>query len=335
VTAIASRQPASTARTWRSLAGHVWVRFLARRLLRLAGVVVALVIATFLMVQLIPGDPVRNSVGLDTPSARVEAIRHEQGLDRPLLQQFTGYVGRLLHGDMGRNFTTQQPVKDLVTQRLGTSLELAGTALAFVLFFGVAIGMLAAALTKEGRRPRLEVLFTGTSSVLGAIPDYLMATILAFVFAVQFRLLPVAGAASASALVLPALAVGIHATATLSRVVRVESLNVLAQDYIRTARSDRLPWLTVYARHVLPNVLTAALALAGLIFASVLGGAIVVENVFARPGLGTAIVTAVIAKDYPTIQGITLVLGILVVSINTVVDFVLALLDPRSLARHA
>jgi peptide/nickel transport system permease protein len=319
----------------RSVVRNPWTSFLARRLLGFIGIVVALVFATFLMVQLVPGDPVVNSLGPDTPLARVVEIRHQYGLDRPLLEQFTTYVGRLLHGDLGRNFLSQQPVTDLIKQRLGTSAQLAGTALLFVLLVGVAIGMLAAALTNEGRHRRLEVVFTGTTSVLGAVPEYLMATILAFLFAVELRLLPVAGSGSLSTLVLPALAVSVHGTATLSRIVRVETLNVLAQDYIRTARSDRLPWWTVYMRHALPNVLTAALALAGLIFASVLGGAIVVENVFARAGLGTSIVNAVIAKDYPTVQGITLVFGIAIVTINTLIDIAIALLDPRSLARHA
>jgi peptide/nickel transport system permease protein len=195
--------------------------------------------------------------------------------------------------------------------------------------------MIAAALTQEGRHPRFERVFAAVTSVIGTVPDFLMATILAYIFAVQLRLLPVAGSGSFKTLILPALAVGLHSTATLARIVRVETLNVMAQGYIRTARSDRLPSWMIYIRHALPNAMATALTIGGLIFASVLGSAVVVEIVFARPGLGTALVHAVVQKDYPVIQGITLVLGIAVVLINTIVDVLLAILDPRSLQRQS
>jgi peptide/nickel transport system permease protein len=312
-----------------------WCRFVLRRLIGLVLILIGLVIATFLMVQLIPGDPVTNALGLDVPPAQLEAIRKQLGLDDPLYLQFWHYVSGLVHGDMGQSFYNSQPVADLIQERIGTSLELALAAILPVLVCGTAIGMIAAALTREGRHRRFELGFTAVTSVVGTVPDYLMGTILAFLFAVQFRLLPVAGAGSFKTLILPALAVGLHSTATLARIVRVETLNVMQQLYIRTARSDRLPAWIIYGRHALPNALTAALTIGGLIFASVLGGTVVVENVFARPGLGTALVHAVIVKDYPIIQGITLVLGITVVTINMLVDVVLALLDPRSLARHA
>jgi peptide/nickel transport system permease protein len=143
--------------------------------------------------------------------------------------------------------------------------------------------------------------------------------------------LPVAGGQELSALILPALAVSIRPIATLSRIVRVETLNVLASDYIRTARGKRLPWRLVYLRHTLPNVVTAALTVGGLLFSGLVGGAVVVENVFARPGLGTMLVQGVITHDYPVVQGITLVLGVTVVVVNTLVDVMVAALDPRAL----
>ena len=312
-----------------------WFRFLLRRLIGLVFILAALVVATFVIVQLIPGDPIRNALGLDVPPDQLAAIREDLGLDDPLYTQFWHYVSGLFQGDMGKSFYNSAPVADLISQRIGTSLELAVAAIVLVLVGGIAIGMIAAAFTREGRHRRFELGFTAVTSVVGTIPDYLMGTVLAFFFAVQFRLLPVAGSESFDALILPALAVGLHSIATLARIVRVETLNVMQQPYIRTARSDRLPAWLIYGRHALPNALTAALTIGGLIFASVLGGTVVVENVFARPGLGTALVHAVIVKDYPTIQGITLVLGVGVVAINMVVDIVLALLDPRSLTRHA
>jgi peptide/nickel transport system permease protein len=318
----------------RTFLANPWVGFLIRRAIGLVCVLIALIVAVFFMVRLVPGDPVTNALGLDTPLDQLDRIRHEFGIDKPLFQQFTTYITRLIHGDLGKAFGTHQPVSQLIQQRIGSSLQLAGAALAIVLIAGVTIGMLAAAMTREGRRPKAELGFAGTTSVLGAIPDYLTGTILAFIFAVQFRLLPVAGSGSFEQLILPALAIAIPSTATLSRIVRVETLNVLAQDYIRTARSERIPPWRVYLRHALPNVLTAALTIGGLIFANLIGGAVVVENVFARAGLGSALVSAVIAKEYPIVQGIVLVLGVTVVVVNTIVDILLGVLDPRTLTKQ-
>jgi peptide/nickel transport system permease protein len=170
--------------------------------------------------------------------------------------------------------------------------------------------------------------------VIGALPEYLAGTFLAFVFAVWLRLLPVAGDAGWSSLVLPALAIALRPSAVLARIVRVETLNVLAQDYMRTARSKRLPVRLIYLRHTLPNVTTAALSIGGLLFAGLIGGAVVVENVFARPGLGTALVSAVMNRDYPVIQGLILMIGVAVAFVNLMVDVLQGILDPRSLTRQ-
>ena len=207
--------------------------------------------------------------------------------------------------------------------------------LALVLALSVPAGMFAGAFTREGRHRRAEVGFTAATSVIGSLPEYLAGTFLAFFFAVLFRLLPVAGSEGWQSLVLPALAMSLRPIAILARLVRVETLNVLAMDYMRTARSKRLPARLVYWRHVLPNVVTAALTIGGILFAGLIGSAVVVENVFARPGLGTTLVNAVLGRDYPIIQGIILVLGFTVVTVNATVDILLAIVDPRSMSRQA
>jgi peptide/nickel transport system permease protein len=150
---------------------------------------------------------------------------------------------------------------------------------------------------------------------------------------VFLRLLPVAGADNPLSVVLPALAISIRPIVVLARIVRVETLNVLAQDFIRTARSKRLPAVLLYGRHTLRNVITSALTIGGLVFTGLLGGTVVVENVFAWPGLGTVLVQAVLARDYPVIQGVTLFLGIAVVVVNTTIDLLLGVLDPRTAVR--
>jgi peptide/nickel transport system permease protein len=331
VTAPGARRPGGV----RALADNLWVRFIVRRLLGLIAVIVALIVGVFWVMQLIPGDPVTNALGLQATPIQVNRIKHENGYDLPAFEQFTRYIRHLSHGDMGQVFNVRQPVSELIAQRIGPSLELAGTALALVLFTSIPLGLLAGALTREGRHRKLELMFTSTTSTLGAVPELLIATVLVFVFAVQLRWLPVAGAGGFETLILPALSVAIGPAMILARIVRIETLGVLAQDYIRTARAKQLPSATLFFRHVLPNVLTAALTIAGLLFAALIGGTVIVENVFARPGLGSALVNGVLSKEYSQVQGIVLVIGITVVVVNAVVDVLLATLDPRSLARHA
>lgn len=312
-----------------------WFGFVLRRLTGLIGVVVSLLVVVFFLVHLIPGDPVIQALGPDTSPSDIERIRQEQGLNNPLVVQFGAYVADLLRGDFGTPFGSTTPVSELIAQRFFQSLSLAFAALFIVLVGSLVIGLVAAQLTNDGKHPRLEVAFTGVTSFFGALPDYLTATLLAFIFAVQLRWLPAAGSDGLESLILPAIALAFASMMNLARIVRVETLNVLAQDYVTAARSQRLPQHTIYLRHVLPNVLTAALTVGGIIFANIMGGAIIVEVVFARPGLGTALVTAVTSHQYVVVQGLVLVLGIIVVSVNAVVDVIVAAVDTRSLAGNS
>lgn len=311
-----------------------WIGFLARRLAGLVGVLFALILLGFFMVRLVPGDPVVAAFGTEIPESELERIRGDLGLDKPAVEQLTSYLGSVLQGNLGKSFTTNEPVIDMITQRIGSSLELAAAALFVTLIGGLLIGMVAAAWTRNGRHPGSEVAFGGITSMLGAIPDFVWATLLIFLFAVTQEILPASGSGGIKFLILPALALGLPMAANIARIVRVETLNVLAQDYTRTARSERIPAWRLYLRHVLPNVLTATLTIGGLIFAGLIGGAVVVETVFARPGVGSALVTAVTSMNYPVVQGIILVLGLSVVIINTCVDILLGILDPRTLTKR-
>jgi peptide/nickel transport system permease protein len=312
-----------------------WLGFLGRRLIGLAVVLVALVAATMLMVRVIPGDVALNILGDNASEADRQLVRYELGINRPIPEQFVSYTWGLFHGDMGKSFITKQPVSEIIANRLPKSAQLAAVSLLLVMLISVPFGLAAGALTRDGRHRRFEVGFTAVSSVVGSVPQFLTATFLAFIFAVWLRLLPVAGSDTWEASVLPILSISLSPIFILSRIVRVETLNVLAKDYIRTARSKRLSAIRIYFRHALPNVLTAALTIGGLLFANLIGGAVLVENIFARAGLGTELVKAILAKDYPVVQGIVIVLGITVVVINTVVDIALSLLDPRTLTRQS
>lgn len=312
-----------------------WARFLLRRLLGLVAVLSSLVVIVFFAIHLVPGDPLVNVIGAEASPDSLARLRKQYGLDDSLFWQFVHYVGHLLHGDLGRTYIYNYSVWGEIRAAIPNSLQLASGSFIAIFVCGVAIGMISAALTRDGRRRKFEIGLTGVSSIVSAIPDYLMATILVFFFAVEFRLFPVAGTRSLGALVLPVAAVSLHSIATLVRIVRVETLNVLAQDYIRTARSDRLPNWIILFRYALPNVLTAALTLGGVIFANILGGTIIVEVIFTRPGLGSLLVKAILEKEYPLVQGIMLLLGFVVVVTNLLIDLVLAMLDPRSLTREA
>jgi peptide/nickel transport system permease protein len=319
----------------RGVTQNVWLRFAARRLLGLVLVLFLLTVAVFATIRLIPGDPAEIFLGDQALPQEVAQYRADLGLNEPAYRQFFTFVGNLFHGDLGESFRTHQPVAQIISERLPNSLELAGLSLAFVLMIGIPLGLLMGALTREGRHRRLEVGYQATTQVLATIPEFLVATAVAYFFAVKFQLLPVAGDEGWKTIILPMVALVTGSTAAMSRFVRVETLNVLARDYIRTARSAQLSTSEIYFRHVLPNVLTAALTIGGLIFSGLIGGTVIVENVFARPGLGTAITDAMSGRDYPVIQGLILVLGAIVVITNAIVDLMLALIDKRTLARES
>ncbi|MFD3534147.1 ABC transporter permease [Streptomyces sp. NPDC058664] len=312
----------------RGLAPGPWGTFLLRRLAGLVAVAATLVVVTFLIVQLIPGDPARVLAGADASPADIERLRGRLGLDQTLSTRFADYAGGLLHGDLGLSFQTREPVADIIATRLPFTAELAVLAIVVVLLVAVPLGL---AIAVRGSR-RTDGAFTFATSLMGATPEYVIGTLLVLVLAVTLGAFPAAGAETLTSLVLPVAAIALPGSCVMARIVRREAASVLAQDYMRTARGRRLPPLTLYTRHALPNLLTATLTLGGLILASLLGGTVIVESVFAWPGMGQRVVEAILARDYPVIQGCVLVLGLLAALLNLVVDVVLALLDPRTLA---
>lgn len=313
---------------------HPWVRFGVRRLGRLLVSLWVLVTASFLMIHLIPGDPVRGALGPTAPAALVAAKREEMGLDDPLLVQYWHYLQNLFTGDFGTSLISQLPVSEIVAQRLPATLQLALLAFVVAVAIAVPLGVTMGVLTRRGHGRRTELTFTTTSVILGTIPDFLIAVGLVYVFGVNLGWLPVAGNDSASSYVLPVIALAIGPAAILARIIRVEMVAVLEADFVRTARAKRLPNRTVYLRHALPNALTASLTLGGLLLSSMVAGTVLVENVFAWPGLGSTIVSSILNKDYQVVQAVVLVYGAGVLLVNTVVDVALALLDPRSMIRE-
>jgi peptide/nickel transport system permease protein len=297
---------------------------------RLVVSMVLLVTATFAMIHLVPGDPVRASLGTTAPEALVKSRTHALGLDKPLWQQYGDYVSGAVHGDFGTSLTSGEPVTLIVKEKLPTTLRLAGSAFAVAVLFAVPLGVLMAALTHNGRRRYTELAFTTTAGAFASIPSFVLAVALIYLFGIHWRVFPVAGEGGLSSYVLPVLVLAIGPAFALTRIVRVEGLKTLDQDFIRTARGKRLPTRLIYLRHALPNMLTATLTISGLLLGGLIAGTVLIENVFAFNGLGTTLVTSVTQKDYPTVQALALLFGTFILLINFVVDVLLATIDPQS-----
>jgi ABC-type dipeptide/oligopeptide/nickel transport system permease component len=322
-------------RVFAGAAENAWLRFAVRRLGQLLISVWVLITASFGMIHLIPGDPVRAALGLNAPQSLVNARRAALGLNLPGWQQYLDYIRDLFEGRMGTSITTGLPVSQVIAEHLPATVELAVYAFAVAIVTSVPLGVIMAVLTRGGRRRSAELAFTSTSVVLAAIPGFLLAVGLVYVFGVHLGWLPVAGQGGFGSYVLPVLSLALGPAAVLARIVRVEMLAALQADYIRTARAKRLPDWLVYFRHALPNALTATITISGLLLAGLVAGTVLVENVFAWPGLGSTMVQSIVAKDYPVVQGIVLVYGIGVLLVNLAVDIALALLDPRSTIRES
>jgi peptide/nickel transport system permease protein len=304
--------------------------YFARRLLRLLVSLVLLLTLTFAMIHFVPGDPVRTALGVTAPAKLVAQRRAQLGLDKPLWQQYADYVDRAVHGDFGTSLTSGEPITEIVRARLPTTLRLAGLAFLAAVLVGVPLGVLSAALTRDGRRRYGELAFTTATGAFASVPGFLVAVGLIYLFGIKWRVFPVAGESGPSSYVLPIIALAIGPAAALARIVRVEGLKVLDQDYIRTARGKRLSARLIYLRHALPNMLTATLTISGLLLGGLIAGTVLIETIFAWTGLGSTLINAVTAKDYPSVQAVALVFGFFILLINFVVDMLLAVINPQS-----
>lgn len=312
-----------------------WLAFALRRGAQFVLSLWVLVTAAFLMIHLVPGDPVRAALGVNAPAELVEARRAALGLDQPLIVQYFDYLARLFTGDLGVSTLTNEPVAHIVATRFPATLQLALLACLLVLVIAVPLGVTMAVAIRGGRRRGLELGFAVVCVVVAAIPEFLLGVGLVYVFAVNLGWFPIAGNSTPLSVVLPVVALAVGPIAVFARIIRVELLSVLGQDFIRTARAKRLTPRKIYTRHALPNAMTATLTLAGLLLGGMVAGTVLVENIFAWPGLGTMIVQSILTKDYPVVQAIVLVYGVGVLLVNLVVDVALAMLDPRSTIRES
>jgi peptide/nickel transport system permease protein len=312
------------------------IRYLRGRVPAAILVLLGASLLVFSMLHFLPGDPVlimmasggggiAGAQGTDISQEQYEAIRHQLGLDRPLYVQFGAFVWNALHGDLGRSFRSNQSVAELIANVLPNTFRLALLSLGISCLVGVALGTLAAV-----RHNTWIDSATMAFALFGvAMPNFWFGLILISVFALYLRWLPATGIGGWNAIILPALALGMRSAAVIARLTRASLLEVLSEGYLTTARAKGLPERIVILRHSLRNALIPVVTIAGLQFGDLLAGAVVIEVVFARPGIGNLAVKAIENKDFPVVQGTVLVVATAYVVTNLLTDVVYALLDPR------
>lgn len=301
------------------------IPYLARRAVQAVGVLFGVSVITFLLAFLLPADPARMIAGRSATVAAVENIRTQLGLDRPIHQQYVSYMGRLFRGDLGRSYAQRTDVNRIVKSRLAPTLQLALAGIFFELLIGVPAGIIAA--TKRGSavdQTMMTLAFVGVSA-----PQFVVGLLLIYFLAYLIPIFPLGGYGTWKHLILPAVAVGLAGGGWYARVTRSAMIEVLRQDYVRTARAKGLLPNRVVLKHVLKNAVLPVVALIGLDIGVFMGGIVVVETVFGWPGIGQMIWQAIRLVDIPVIMGGVLVTALFVVIGNLVADLIYPVLDPR------
>lgn len=299
--------------------------YVSRRLLLLVPTLLGVTLATFLMLRLTPGDPVSIMLGEFASGPEVVRLRRDLGLDRPLVVQYLKFVERVVRGDLGTSIRSRRPVLDEITDRFPSTVVLTMAAMVLAVSAGVSIGAIAA----TSRNPAVDSAAMAFALLGLSMPTFWSGLLLILVFSLRLGWLPIIESEGLRALILPAVTLAAPASAVLARITRSSVLEGLRQEYIRTARSKGLVERAVVIRHALRNALIPVLTIMGLQFGGLLAGAVIVESVFARPGLGRLAVNAVLSRDFPMAQGIVLVVALIYVFVNLSVDVTYGFVDPR------
>lgn len=305
------------------------IAYALRRLIMLVPVLLGVSIAVFMLLHLTPGDPARLVAGPDARPEQVEEIRRLLELDRPLWEQYTRYMGRLLQGNLGRSIVTHAPVVSELTPRFLATAELAGAAMLVAVVGGMLIGIISA--TRQ--YSLLDNILSAVSLFGLSTPAYWLGLMLILLFSLKLGWLPSAGRGGISNLILPVITLGTFAMATVARMTRGSMLEVLHNEYVQTARAKGLRENVVLVRHALKNALIPVITVVGLQVGQLLSGAVLTETVFAWPGIGRFLVDSIKARDFPVVQGGVLVSAFIFVLVNLLVDLLYSVIDPR--IRHS
>lgn len=298
--------------------------YLVKRLLGTLPTLLIVAVVVFLFVHMLPGDPARLAAGQDADQETVELVRQQLGLDLPLPQQFVRYITNLLHGDMGVSLRTKTPVTSEIAARFTPTLLLTLTSMAWSVMFGMLIGV--ASAVWRNRWPDRTGMTIAVSGI--SFPNFALGMLLMQIFSVQLGWLPTVGADTWWHYILPSITLGTAVAAVMARFTRASFVEVIHEDYVRTARAKGVAETGVISRHALRNALIPVVTMMGLQFGFLLGGSIVVETVFNWPGLGRLLVDAVNMRDYPIIQGLVLLFSLEFILINLIVDLLYGLINP-------
>ena len=288
----------------------------------------------FSFVHLIPGDPAITMLGDTATEEQLEVLREEMGLNQPLVTQYVIWLGKLLRGDMGKSIFQNRPVLACIVESSETSILLSIMAMVLILCISIPVGILSAVKANSW----IDQAISSTAMFFASVPAFWLGLNLMLLFAVKLMLLPSSGFPSIASsgdwsniryLILPSVAIAIPNTAQIVRMTRSSMLDVIKEDYVRTAHSKGLTENQVYVKHVFRNSMIAVVSSLGIVFASLISGTVVTESVFALPGLGHLLITSINLRDYPLIQGIILVIAMIFMAINLIVDIINAKLDPR------
>lgn len=315
------------------------VQFILRRVLLMIPVLLGVSLVTFIIIRSIPGDPVQVLLGADrrTTPEQIEAIRHAYGLDQSLPMQYIKWLGHVLTGDLGDSLRTKRPLTTELELRLPVTIQLTLMAGIIAAIPALIFGVIAALKRNSG----IDYATTLASLIGVSVPNFFLATLLVLVFSFWLKWLPPVGfrpflddpVQNLKTMILPAVALGLPLSAVLMRFVRSSVLEVLGQEYVRTARAKGIPRRQVLFRHVMPNAGIPILTIVGIQVAGLLGGTVIIEQIFGLPGVGRYVYEAIANRDYPVVQGVTLVLAFLFVLVSLLVDVLYAVLDPR--LRHS
>ncbi|MGH6709137.1 MAG: ABC transporter permease [Bradyrhizobium sp.] len=308
-------------------------RYVFKRLGQVPIVLVVVTITIFVVVRSTPGDPVQIMLGMQTSPDAVAAIRHEFRLDQPLYRQYLLWLWDVIHGDLGRSVRLNQSVTSLLAERFPVSFRLALAAMLFAVFISIPLGIISALR----RNTWIDYLSTGVTLIGFSVPNFALALVLIFVLSIKMQLLPITGIGATSATmwgsiapyILPSLALGMLQVAVLTRLLRSSMIDVLSQDYIRTARAKGLMPHTVLVVHALKNALIPFVTMIAIQCGYLIGIQVTIEYTFAIPGMGAAILNAVVNRDFPVIQGFTLVIASFFLLANILADVLYSVLDPR------
>jgi peptide/nickel transport system permease protein len=301
------------------------LQYVVKRLLSTIPVLLGISLLLFFMLRMLPGDPAQVLAGQMASVEDVKLIRHQLGLDRPIIVQYGLFLSRLVRFDLGRSARTQNPVIREVWARLPNTVLLAVAAITLACLFGIPAGIIAAV------RPYtwIDYLFTSMALFGISMPVFWLGLMLVVIFSVVLQWLPAGGTGSWKHMILPSFTLAAFVVAFITRMTRASMIEVLSQDYTTTARSKGLKEQVVIMKHALKNALIPIITVVGLQFGLLLGGAVLTETVFAWPGIGRLIVDSILARDYPVIQGTILIFGLLYILVNLFVDMIYAFIDPR------